>query len=225
MIDARLTLTEALAELGSVVERTLATDDEAHVVVPGGRSPERLFAALRAGRLVDARWRFHLADERCVPPDDPRRNAPAVARALGLAPLDRPDDCGSTPGSGSLHAPPTLDDDLESARRYAAGFAAVGRFAAVVLGVGSDGHVASVFPGDPSAAVPDAADALVVDAPEAGAPRRITLSVPRLSRARLVLLVVDGPGKDAAVEAVVAGADVPANAVGGDRRVLVDLRR
>jgi hypothetical protein len=38
-------------------------------------------------------------------------------------------------------------------------------------------------------------------------------------------LVVDGPGKDAAVEAVVAGADVPANAVGGDRRVLVDLRR
>jgi 6-phosphogluconolactonase len=224
MIDARLTLSEALAELGSAVERTLATDDLAHVVVPGGRSPERLFAALRTGGTVDARWRFHLADERCVPPDDPRRNAPAVARALGLGTHERSDGRTAASGPATLDGPPALDDDAEAARRYAAGLASVGRFAAVVLGVGTDGHVASVFPGDPSAAAPGVADALVVDAPEAGAPRRITLSVPRLSRTRLVLLVVDGPGKDTAVEAVVTGADVPANVVGGERRVLVDLR-
>lgn len=211
MIDARPTLAGAMAELVTAVDRVARDEGVAHVVVPGGRSPTRLFAALRDTGTIDARWRPHLADERCVPIDDARRNGPAVARALGL------DDHGAPT---TLHAPTTIG--REGAEAYAAELALVPRFAAVVLGVGADGHVASVFPGVPDALEADT-DALVVAGPDGG-PDRITMSVPRLSRTDLVVLVVDGEDKEWAIAAVEDGAAIPANAVVAPRRVLVDLR-
>lgn len=209
-------LDAALPVLLGAVDAAAAATGRAHVVVPGGRSPARLFAALVARGLPDGRWRVHLSDERCVPADHPRRNAPAVARALGL---DRPD------APTGLDAPPALDDDLEAARRYAATFAAAPGFAAVVLGLGSDGHVASLFPGDAAPFEDDAPDALVV-APRPGVPEpRITLSARRLSRTALLLLVVDGPDKDGAVDALLRGdAGLPAASITAPRRVLLDLR-
>ena len=211
----RVGLTEALAALEDAVAAVVARDGLAHVVVPGGRSPARLFAALFARGLPDATWRLHLADERCVPGTDPRRNAPAVARALGL-PADHP----SWPVS-----PPPLADVAEAARRHAARLATVPDFAAVVLGIGADGHVASIFPGDPAPLAPDAPDALLVVAPGADPVHRITLSARRLARTRLLLLVVDGDGKDAAVAALGSDPRSPADAIIGPRRLLVDLRR
>lgn len=211
----RVGLTDALAALQDAVDAVAARDGLAHVVVPGGRSPARLFAALSARGLPDATWRLHLADERCVPWTDPRRNGPAVARALGL-PADHP----AWPTS-----PPPLADDVEAARRHAARLAIVPDFAAVVLGLGVDGHVASIFPGDPAPLAADAPDALLVAAPGADPIRRITMSAQRLARTGLLLLVVDGDGKDAAVAALGSDRRSPADAIAGPRRLLVDLRR
>ena len=208
-------LDEALTALLDAVETGRGADGLAHVVVPGGRSPRRLYDALGARGLPDATWRLHLSDERCVPEDDALRNAPTVADALGLAP-DHP----ARPGS-----PPVLDDDAEAARRHAAALARVPDFACVVLGLGPDGHVASIFPGDAAPLAPDAPDALAVTSPSAEPRRRITLSARRIARTPLLLVCVDGEGKDAAVGAVLAGAPVPANAIVGPERILVDLRR
>lgn len=214
MIDGRIDLDAAVAMMAEAVDTARARDGVGHVVVPGGRSPTRLYAALAAAGLPDATWRLHLSDERCVPADDPRRNAPAVAAALRLDP--------GHPARPS--GPPALDDDAEAARRHAARLADVPDFAIVVLGLGADGHVASLLPGDPRPLAPDAPDALVVVSAAHDPPRRITLSAARLARTPTLLLVVDGDDKDAAVAAVEVGADVPANRVVGPRRLLVDLR-
>lgn len=182
----------------------------AHVVVPGGRGPTGLFAALRDRGLPGPAWRVHLADERCVPADDPRRNATAVAGALGVAPL----------------GPPATPDPAAAAAAWTAALAPVGTFDVVVLGLGADGHVASLFPGATAPLAPDAADAVPAGA-SAPAPPRVTLSAARLRRTRAVLLVVDGPDKDAAVARIRAGRDdgLPTSVLAGPPRWLVDLRR
>lgn len=181
----------------------------AEVVVPGGRGPLRLFAALRRRGLPGPTWRLHLSDERCVPAGDPRRNADGVAAALGA------DVLGPPPGT----------DPVAAAAGWSDALAAVGTFDVVVLGLGSDGHVASVFPGDPAPIAANAPDAVPAGS-AAPTPPRVTLSTARLRRTRAVLLVVDGPAKDLAVARLRRGADddLPTAALTGPPRWLVDLR-
>jgi 6-phosphogluconolactonase len=185
------------------------------LVVPGGRGPRPLFAALRDGGDVGADWRIHLSDERCVPPDDPRRNAPVIAAALGLAPDDE-----------RLVAPPWSGAHDADANVYAKRVAAVETFDLVVLGLGADGHTASLFPDDPTGLAPDAPDALTVHVAGAEPADRITLSAPRLRRARAIVFVVAGDDKDLAFARVVDGADgdFPTAALAGPPCWIADLR-
>jgi len=185
------------------------------LVVPGGRGPLPLFAALRATGEVGPGWRIHLSDERCVPHDDPRRNAPGIARALGLDVED-----------ARLVSPPWSGDDDADAAAYASRLADVDVFDLVLLNLRSDGHTASLFPDDPAGVAPDAADALAVEVTHAEPPRRITLSAPRLRRARTIVFVVAGDDKAVAFERVAAGADeaLPTGALHGPTRWVADLR-
>ena len=202
-VRAAVDLVATLAAAG------VAARGAADVVVPAGRGPARLFAALRARGLPGPAWRVHLADERCVPIGDPRRNADAVADALGSVPL----------------GPPPTTDAGAASTAWAAALAPVGVFDAVMLGLGADGHVASIFPGATEPLADDAPDA-VPAGPAAPTPPRVTLSAARLRRTRALLLVVDGPDKDEAVARVRAGADagLPTAALTGPPRWLVDLR-
>jgi 6-phosphogluconolactonase len=112
-----------------------------------------------------------------------------------------------------LHAIPAELGADPAAKAYAVTLQHVGEFDLVLLGLGEDGHTASLFPGHDWGEAPDSPAALaVLDAPKP--PReRISLSAARLSRAREVLFLVSGESKRPALAQWRAGNDIPARAI------------
>jgi 6-phosphogluconolactonase/glucosamine-6-phosphate isomerase/deaminase len=113
---------------------------------------------------------------------------------------------------------PVTDQELEEAAdRYARTLPS--RFDAVHLGLGEDGHTASLVPGDPACDVSDR-DAAVTGS--YGGHRRMTLTFPVLARARLALWLVTGEGKAAMLRRVLAGdPSIPAGRVATPQQVVV----
>lgn len=179
--------------------RCIEERGEFRLAVPGGRSVAPLFDRLAREperSLVDwTRVTLLFADERAVPPDDPESNY-RLARTLLLDPLGEP-----LPRVRRMRGEAA---DLEAAaREYHAELAVPADL--VVLGLGEDGHVASLFPGSPLLEEEFRRAACVLDSPKPPA-RRLTLTPRALRESREGLLVLaTGAGKAAAARAALAG--------------------
>lgn len=224
-VAARLaiTLVDAQAARGS-----------ASVVLTGGRLAAQTYRALGEAPVRDAvdwsRVHFWWGDERFLPAGHPDRNETQAREAL-LSALQIKDE--------QVHAMPAADgpdgDDPEAAAgRYAAELAAAARpgtaklphFDVVLLGVGEDGHVASVFPEHPVAY--DTRPVSAVRGSPKPPPVRITLTLPAINTAEEVWLLAAGAGKADAVGMALAGGgpvQVPAAGVHGVGRTLWLLDR
>uniref|UniRef100_A0A832ICK5 6-phosphogluconolactonase n=1 Tax=Eiseniibacteriota bacterium TaxID=2212470 RepID=A0A832ICK5_UNCEI len=185
----------AAAAVAAAARAAVAARGVFHLALSGGRSVVPLHRRLAAGGLGVPWAATHVwfADERAVPPGDPASNLRAVREtlldALGLAP-------------GGVHPMDGARDDLAAAARdYAA--ALPEPLDLVVLGVGEDGHVASLFPGSAQAADDAARVAAVTGAPKPPA-RRLTLGPAALRAARGVIVMASGAEKAAAVAAALA---------------------
>jgi 6-phosphogluconolactonase len=197
-------LAAALARhVADALERRIRRDGKAALAVSGGRTPTRFFEALSAERLPWSDVVVTLVDERWVPEDSPRSNAALVRRHLlqGRA---------GTASFVSLWRPTeTPEPSLPDVARAVADLPLP--FAAVVLGMGDDGHTASFFPGGDrlADALDPAGSALVLPmrAPGAGEPR-ITLTLPPLLAADTLALHIEGDGKLDVLEKAKAGPDV-----------------
>lgn len=210
-----------------VAERLRAAIRERHraaLAVSGGRSPVAFFEALRCERLTWDQVTVLLVDERVVPLNHPDSNAALVQRHLrqGAAsaacwlPLLDPDGWGDTrsadavdPTAGAARSALAVpagspdEDTLASlAERADAGVsAAVARLDVAVLGMGEDGHTASLFPDDPRRAAWSSSHRHVDWARPATAPHaRLTLTLPFLQAARTLVLGLQGPTKRAVFE-------------------------
>ena len=174
------------------------------IVLAGGTTPREVYTMLRGAPADWSRWQVYFGDERCLPPDDDERNsAMAGAAWLDHVPISR----------DQVHAIPAELGADAAARAYAQTLRDVGDFDLVLLGLGEDGHTASLFPGHDWGVAADAPDALAVfDAPKPP-PQRVSLSAARLARARAVLFLVAGEGKRDALAQWRAGADIPARAI------------
>lgn len=170
------------------------------IVLAGGRTPRGVYARLAGAGADWPRWHVYFGDERCVPADDARRNDRMAREAwLGRVPIPR----------AQVHAIPAERGPEAGAREYARVVAPVGEFDLVLLGLGEDGHTASLFPGGPAGE----GDAIAVrDAPKPPA-ERVSLGASRLARARQVLFLVAGGGKRAAVAAWRRGDAIPASRI------------
>jgi 6-phosphogluconolactonase len=176
----------------------------AHIALTGGSTPKRCYE-LVAEREVD--WSgatLWFGDERCVPPDDELSNY-AMAKAALLDRLPAAGQGGPVVrrmrGEEGPHAGA---DDYERELRETLG-EAIPRLDLVLLGLGPDAHVASLFPGQPSL---DVGDRPVVGVPEAGHEPfvpRISLTLAAINAARQVVFLVAGEGKAEAVERAFGG--------------------
>lgn len=175
-----------------------------HLVLSGGNTPRRIHEALRGSPAQWSGWHIWFGDERCLPPDDPERNSRMAADTL----LDHV----AIPRA-QIHPMRTELGAAAAAADYVGLLNGVGAFDLVLLGLGEDGHTASLFPGHDWGVGPAAPDALAVfDSPKPP-PARVSLSARRLAEARQVIFMVSGAGKRQALDAWRAGAAIPAAAV------------
>ncbi len=193
---------DALFDASAAEVRRLLADaqkarGEASIVLSGGSTPLDVYRRLAAnpGAVDPDRVCFHWGDERWVPSDDPRRND-ALARRTWLAPWNVPEK--------NIHPLiDRLDDPTAAARRADDRLEAEPDFDLVLLGVGEDGHTASLFPGrdfDPAARV-----IAVFDAPKPP-PVRLSLTPRALARGRSILVLAAGAAKAGVMKALKSGA-------------------
>jgi 6-phosphogluconolactonase len=174
------------------------------IVLVGGNTPRDAYRSLRDADTDWSRWEIFFGDERCLPASDPERNS-RMAEDAWLDHVAIPRNC--------IHAIPADLGAIESARAYAQTLRGRGDFDLVLLGLGEDGHTASLFPGHDWGIDAGSADALaVLDAPKPP-PQRVSLSAARLSRAHEVLFLVNGESKRDAVARWRAGDEVPAHSI------------
>lgn len=212
--DGRDWLRRALAHVRAAETDALEKRGVFHIVLAGGTTPARLYAALADEAHDWPRWQVWFGDERCLPPENPERNS-RMARETWLDRVGLP--------SANVHVITAELGPDAAAAAYARELAGVGDFDLVLLGLGEDGHTASLFPGREWGNGPGAADVLpVLDAPKPP-PERVSLSATRLSRARRVLFLGTGRAKQQAVAAWRRGEALPAAAIRPDAGVDVLL--
>jgi 6-phosphogluconolactonase len=186
------------SDLALHLQSRLAIVPLVHLALSGGSSAQLLFGAL-AERMSSSAWaRIHiwLVDERCVPDHDPRLNFSLIRDTLiSKVPLPQT----------NLHPMPVLQVDgaLSYEREITAALAARQkddqRLDAVVLGMGPDGHTASLFPHTPAL---EEHDRLIVlnDGDSVAQPRpRMTMTYSLLGHSRLIALLVTGQSKQKAL--------------------------
>lgn len=193
---------EHVAELAAaaVAERGRFT-----FAVSGGNTPWQMFADL-AGTMPWEKVTIFQVDERVAPDGDEERNLTHLLRALPPG------------GAADVRAMPVWADDLEEgASRYASSLP--DRLDLVHLGLGPDGHTASLVPGDP---VLDVDDRDVATTGEYQGRRRMTLTYPALDRARRILWLVTGEDKADAVRLLRDhDGSIPAGRVSAERALLL----
>lgn len=189
-----------LARAGDAIARRGRFD----IVLSGGNTPLPTYRLLRFAAADWSAWQVWFSDERCVSVFDTESNSLQAALAwLDHVPIPR----------ANIHTIPGELGPREAARRYEAVLQNCDEFDLVLLGLGEDGHTASLFPGHDWGEAPIAPDTIgVVNAPKPP-PERVSLSAARLSRAREVLFLVEGEAKRDAVARWRAGAAIPARAI------------
>ncbi len=175
-------------------------------VLAGGTTPRALYGLLSSpeyrGRVAWNHVEFFFGDERAVPPDHPDSNYAAASerlfRPLGIS-------------AARIHRMKAENADLEAAAadyekelRSAFDGAGMPRFELILLGMGQDGHTASLFPGSSALAEGRRWVVPVTDAPKPP-PCRLTLTIPVLNAARLVVFMAAGSDKAPAVREALQG--------------------
>lgn len=198
--DAETLAADGAAYVAALAERSIQQRGEFRIALAGGKTPQALYRELRSLATDWTAWHVYFGDERCVPVNDPDRNDRMAQTAwLDHVPIPQ----------AQVHAIPAETGAAAGARAYADELQRAGRLDLALLGIGEDGHTASLFPGMNLGDAPAAPLALpVYDAPKPPA-ERVTLSLAALNAARSIIVIADGPGKRDAIAKWRAGADLP----------------
>lgn len=185
--DAAAVATETVRRVLAAAQQAIAARGVFRLVLAGGGTPEQAYRQLAASDGDWSRWHIYLGDERCLPPDDAGRNSVMAERAW-LA--------GSNVPTENVHWIPAELGAGAAADAYQTLIEPALPFDLVLLGMGEDGHTASLFPEHRH----DAARLVVpVDHAPKPPPERVSLNFPALKQTREMLLLITGAGKSEAV--------------------------
>lgn len=218
-MDRRSLTTEVLPDADAASRRgaeliveaarvAVAERGEFFLALSGGRSPWRMIALL--GDMAEMPWdetRIFQVDERVAPPGDEERNLTRLVQMLAIE------------HQSALRPMPVTARDLDAAaREYEAQLPE--RFDLVHLGIGPDGHTASLVPGDPVLDVKDRR--VAVTAGEYEGLRRMTLTFPELAAARRILwLVIGEKARDPLAKLLAGDPSIPAGRVENEAMTVV----
>jgi 6-phosphogluconolactonase len=203
--DAGAVAAKAARYVAGLARAAVAERGRFTFAVSGGHTPWAMFGELASEDMPWAAVELFQVDERVAPEGDPDRNLTNLKASIGTAPA-------------RVHPMPVNDPDLDAA---AAAYATVlpQRFDLVHLGLGPDGHTASLVPGDP---VLDVTDALVAVTQPYQGHRRMTLTYPALARAGQLLWLVTGADKRDPLARLLAGDEsIPAGRVVATRSLVL----
>ncbi len=198
-------LIEAVANgIVSEAARAISAAGRFLVVLAGGSTPRPIYA-----RLVDLdtpwnQWHIYFGDERCLLAGHPERNDTMI-REVWLDKVSIPAD--------QIHAVPAELGPDAGAKSYAHELASLGPFDLTLLGLGEDGHTASLFPGGPLGCQRGAPDVLAIHAAPKPPASRVSMSAARFTLSQSVQLIVTGEEKRATLTRLRDGADMPIRSV------------
>lgn len=202
--DAARLQRRAARAIARLAAEAIALRGEFRIVLAGGTTPRVVYEQLRGMETDWLAWHVYFGDERCLPVDHAERNSVMACQAwLGTAGIP----------AEQVHVIPAESGAEEAAERYASTLAGVEMFDLVLLGLGQDGHTASLFPGQEHGVQREERSVLAVHHAPKPPADRVSLSAWRLGRARKVWFLVTGSDKAPAVRAWRDGVNIPAAAI------------
>ncbi len=193
---------EAADRLAAIARSAITAQGRFTVALSGGSTPKPLYEQLVTQPIEWEHIQVFWGDERCVPPDHPESNYGLAQRAL-LSHVDIP--------AQNVHRLQGETDPVQAAQQYEgemrAIFGGLPRFDLILLGMGSDGHTASLFPG--TAALHEQRRWVMAQYVEKLQTMRLTLTPLVINHAANVIFLIAGSDKRAALQSVWHGAHDP----------------
>jgi len=206
----------AVAEILRAAREAIDSRGAFHIVLAGGTTPRRLYELLKITDTNWDKWHIYFGDERCLPVDHLERNSLMAVQAwLNHVAIPAP----------QIHPIPAEEGAQVAAEKYAAQLSSIEYFDLVLLGLGEDGHTASLFPNHDVGNQADSPATLpVFDAPKPPS-QRVSLSAQRLSKAHQVFFLVTGNSKREAVTNWRSKKEIPASAITPNQGVDIYIER
>jgi 6-phosphogluconolactonase len=203
---------ETVKRIALIADSAIQERGHFSMVLSGGSTPRQTYQLLRDHSADWQHWHIYFGDERCLPADDPERNS-LMAKQAWLDHVPIPGD--------QVHIIPAELGAEAAAEAYAQMITTALPFDLVLLGMGEDGHTASLFPGHEN----DLEELVhaIHHAPKPP-PDRVSLSVKCLSQSRNIIIQVTGSNKQQALSDWLAGIELPVSRVKSENGVdlLVD---
>jgi 6-phosphogluconolactonase len=201
--DAAVLARTVAGRVLTLANASLAREGVFRIVLAGGTTPETVYRRLADAATEWSGWRIYFGDERCLAAEHPGRNSVMAARSwLDRVPVP----------AGHIHPIPAETGPEAAARAYLEQVREARPFHLVLLGMGEDGHTASLFPGQDH---PQSELVHPVHHAPKPPPDRVSLGLAALNDARQVIILVTGKNKQAAVQQWRNGADLPVAGVHG----------
>ncbi|TGL10906.1 6-phosphogluconolactonase [Leptospira meyeri] len=185
-------------------ELVISPNDVIHIVLSGGNTPLPLYRKFSELDLPWEKIHFWLADERCVQKNNPDRSENEIRKALGDWILNR----------ATFHSVPEGDPG-SVAKQMEGEVKKISHFTFSILGIGEDGHIASLFPGFDIGVEPASPNMIPVYNSPKPPSNRVSLSLHCINRSEHILFLVKGHAKEKIISDLLFGADLPATKAQG----------